>query len=40
MHLDLRTADLDAEVGRVIALGAVRLTSTDYGGGLALAHPC
>ena len=28
LHLDLRTADLDAEVGRVIALGAVRLTST------------
>jgi len=28
LHLDLRTADLDAEAGRVIALGAVRLTST------------
>jgi predicted enzyme related to lactoylglutathione lyase len=28
LHLDLRTASLDAEVGRVIALGARRLTST------------
>jgi predicted enzyme related to lactoylglutathione lyase len=28
LHLDLRTADLDAEVGRVLALGAVQLTST------------
>ena len=28
LHLDLRTADLGAEVGRVLALGAVQLTST------------
>jgi catechol 2,3-dioxygenase-like lactoylglutathione lyase family enzyme len=28
LHLDLRTADLDAEAGRVVALGARRLTST------------
>ena len=28
LHLDLRTADLGAEVGRVLALGAVKLTST------------
>ena len=27
LHLDLRTADLDAEVERVVALGALRLTS-------------
>ena len=27
VHLDLRTADLDAEVKRVVALGARRLTS-------------
>lgn len=27
LHLDLRTKDLDAETGRVIALGARRLTS-------------
>lgn len=26
LHLDLRTADLDAEVARVLALGAQRLT--------------
>lgn len=28
LHLDLRTADLDAEVARVVGLGARRLTST------------
>lgn len=28
LHLDLRTTDLDAEVGRVVALGARRLTGT------------
>jgi predicted enzyme related to lactoylglutathione lyase len=28
LHLDLRTADLDAEVERVVVLGARRLTST------------
>ncbi len=28
LHLDLRTADLTAEVERVVALGALRLTST------------
>jgi predicted enzyme related to lactoylglutathione lyase len=28
LHLDLRTADLDAEERRVVALGARRLTST------------
>jgi len=28
LHLDLRTADLGAEVGRVLALGAVQLTGT------------
>jgi len=27
VHLDLRTRDLDAEVGRVLALGATRLTA-------------
>jgi predicted enzyme related to lactoylglutathione lyase len=27
LHLDLRTADLNSEVGRVVALGARRLTS-------------
>jgi predicted enzyme related to lactoylglutathione lyase len=27
LHLDLRTTDLDSEVQRVVALGAVRLTS-------------
>jgi predicted enzyme related to lactoylglutathione lyase len=27
LHLDLRTADLNAEVERVVALGALRLTS-------------
>jgi predicted enzyme related to lactoylglutathione lyase len=27
LHLDLRTTDLDAEVQRVVALGASRLTS-------------
>jgi glyoxalase superfamily protein len=34
LHLDLRTADLDAEVERVVALGGSRLTSkpvTDHG---------
>ncbi len=28
LHLDLRTADLNAEVERVVAMGALRLTST------------
>ncbi|GAA1575428.1 MULTISPECIES: VOC family protein [Kribbella] len=28
VHLDLRTPDLDAEVARVVALGARRLTTT------------
>lgn len=27
LHLDLRTADLDAEVDRVVSLGATRLTT-------------
>jgi len=27
VHLDLRTRDLDAEVGRVLSLGATRLTA-------------
>jgi Glyoxalase-like domain len=34
LHLDLRTADLDAEVERVVALGGLRLTSkpvTEHG---------
>ncbi len=28
LHLDLRTADLDAEVRRILAVGATRLTGT------------